>query len=325
MLLLLIACLARGPALSDFASRAYAPPPAMDALLAGRSWDEVFDEAILRREQGDLEGAIQRLGWLRMQGDVREETLYQLARTLEMDRRIEEAAAAYLQLLEEHPDGDLAPSARLRLAICLDDLGHPREALRVLDRLPPRAWDRHDAFTIALVRGVALLHAGRTRAAHRVLDPVLEATARTGEVSWYRARALHALLEANLQEVAAIRFVGRDRADRRSVHRAADRMVEAEDLVRQVVETREPEWILRALLALGDAYAALADALDQAPVPEELGEEARRIYEREMQVYVDRLRHKAWATWDAGLDVASRTGWHDATVEALRARRAAAP
>jgi hypothetical protein len=98
-------------------------------------------------------------------------------------------------------------------------------------------------------------------------------------------------------------------------------MQAAEAQIERAIYLEEPEWILRSLLDLGDAYANLGDALVDAPVPRRLDPGAAAAYQMGVGKLARNAGEKAWHWYDQGVSIALRLQFESPLVGTLRQRR----
>jgi tetratricopeptide (TPR) repeat protein len=321
MLLLLTACaLHTGPL---FDPEANAPPAALAETFAARDPGAVFDDALERRDQGDLEGATQRLVWLRQAGDTSPAVLYQLGVTYELAEDFEAALSVYDLLLSEVTDpGDRRDTA-FRRAQVLESLGRFEDSLRQLKRLetPPEGFDFADRQTYDIQLGVAYLKADKPRRGRDLVEGGVIALSGS-EHTYIQGKGLFALLDYELDATAALPLDGSDRKARKNVERRGLALLDAEQrLSEEIIPLAEPEWILAGCLAIGDAYVALGRDLFAAPTPKKLTAEQAAIYEGAVREKAAVLVRKAWTRYDSGLTYASRLGLDNRYTRTLMERR----
>lgn len=312
MLLILTACLHDIPAYEPSA-----PPPELVEVFDRQEQARVYDEALARRGDGDLVGAEHRLTWLIDVGGDPAEMHYQLGIVHELQGEYEDAVSAYTAALES--DGSRSVDARYRRALCLDELGRWKDSVREYRKLPRSVdYDRADWISIEMAQGVAELRAGNARRGAEMLDRAMRATDETEEMRWLRARTAFHLAEMELSAVEDLRLDTRKPG--KNLGRRAAALQNAEAHIVDVVKTGEPEWMLRAMLELGDAYADLhADML--ATAPDDLEGEALELYYELLEQQTAVLKAKAYMSYDQGLVVASKFQLYNDTTEQLQRRR----
>lgn len=281
-----------------------------------------IEDAIEVRQAGDLAGARNLLVALEPLVTEQERGwyLYQRAICEELDGHPDLAEGLYRMAIDEGGGLD----ARFRLALVLEEQGRGREALAEmvwLDR--KRGLPEDDEITIALQRGIVEVESGKTRVGVRRIERALTQVEEGHR--YMRAKARFALMEVILGEAGKLTLDG---PERRVVKRLKQRAVAIKDAEAQVVALtamEEPEWILAGLLALGEGYAALADAVAESAPPRKLSPEAAAIYRVEVGKKAENARTRAWHVWDQGVSLALRLGYESPRVAELKARRDSVP
>lgn len=281
-----------------------------------------IDDAIALRQGGDLAGARALL-------DAAEPTIsdaerpdyhYQRGICEELTGDLVLAENDYRQAIDR--TGGALHDARFRLALVLEAQHRDAEAMRELRLLDgAKGLLPGDEVTLALQRGATQLAMGRRILGERTLARALEADAGTSERSYMRAKA-HAMLARAEGERAA--RLALDGSERRVVRRLKERGAAIQSIQRHVVAVatlQEPEWVLEAMLVLGDAYAALARDLAASPTPRRLDPSQAEIYRAGLAPHVDSARAKALHCYEQGLSLAGRLRWESPRVGALSRRR----
>ena len=277
----------------------------------------VYAEALSRRNQGDTEGAIERLGWLYQQGDTEAATLFHLALAHELEEDFQVALSVYDLLLSEHKDRNVEKNAGFRRALCLMELGANRAAIRQLQRSGRgEVFDAEDRYTYDLATGVAWIRAGREAKGLPLVENTLAATEGTEMAPWMRAMGWHALAALTLRRAEKLSLSVRPSKAAQNLQLRATMIAEAERYLIQVVTLSEPDWILAGMLDLGDAYLAVHSDLLAAPAPRGFSEEEKRYYREAMAREARSVLVKAWRSYDQGIELAGRF----ARLESKRAR-----
>lgn len=312
MLLTLLACLAHHQPQVTWASHHEALPPALVEVFATQDHDAVFEEAVARRKSGDTEGAIQRLAWLERQNPGDFAVLYQLGLAYEARGDFEAALTVYDRMAGDDPQGSYALDWGFRRALCLEELGQYEEALAEYRALPVPA-DGQKAATLALATEVAALEAGRgsIRSVEKAID-------RASHDPWMCAKAHVAIATHLLDESKGLEFDVGQRRQVKHLKARAGLIVDAESHIAAAVRLEQVEWILRGMLALGDAYADLADDLEGSRPPRGADPSTYgAALEQKSQV----IRAKAYTAYDQGLVVAGRFAVQGELPETLKSRR----
>ncbi len=302
----------------------HGPSVALSELYSDTPRDELFQQAIVQRQTGDMEGAIQRLVWMELGGDTDPKVLYQLALAYEGAEDHTTALSVYDRLLARSVDVEVQRDAGFRRALCLVELGWHMAAVEQLQTLPGgNLFEPHDRYTYDLGLGVALLRAGKRDKGIALINTTLEATAGSDLVPWMRSMGWHALAVDALGRAAAKRLDMRRyrRAGKNLTARAA-LIAEAEQYLVEMVKLTQPDWIMKGMRDLGDAYVAVHEQLNASPPPRRLNDDADEMYQEIMAERSHMLLGKAWKAYDQGLDIAGRFGMIDTRrAQELRERR----
>ncbi len=298
-------------------------PQRLEDVWATLPASAVLDEAVTRREQGDWAGAEARLRSLQARAELAAPVAYQLAVLSEMRERYPEALFAYREVQERYPDTAEAADARFREALVLDDLGRHKEALAALRALHrAERWEGADALSLQIERGVASLGYGRTRRGVRQIQTALDQLEGADEARWMRARGRAALLRVQLNAADAIAIDDPDKAEEAVLERRA-LITDAEQQRAAIAALGEPEYVLEALLRIGDAAMALYEDVNAAPPPPEIAAdpELQAEYTSLVRAESRRFRDVAFQYYDAGVLLAERVRWTGVRALQLRQRR----
>lgn len=324
-LLTLLACAARAPVVL-YPLDQHQPPAALVGVFASQSPDALFEDAYTRLINDDLEGAEQRLVYLAGLPDGPPEALYHLGVVYELRGELETAISAYDLLLTRSPPESLAPSVHFRRGLCLEELGRFEEALKAFSRVPTTGGlSLNDRVTYDVARGVAMLRSGRAAKGRELLNAALSATRTDEELGWILGKGWYHLARYELDQAAALTLDAPERRQKRDMQARAGHILDAEAMLVHVVEQREPEWILRGLLDLGDAYIRFREDMLRAPPPGRLTEEQASLYREGVDKSTKVLVAKAFNAYDQALIVAGTFGFEGELTETVRARRDALP
>jgi tetratricopeptide (TPR) repeat protein len=324
-LLTLLACAARAP-VALYPLDAHQPPPDLIGVFASQSPDALFEDAYTRLINDDLDGAEHRLVYLAGQSDGPPEALYHLGVVYELRGELETALSAYDLLLTRSPPAALAPNVHFRRGLCLEELGRFDEALKAFAKVPTSGGlSLNDRVTYDVARGVAMLRAGKEARGVELLTAALSTTRRDPELAWILGKGWYTLARHDLDQAAALPLDGAERKVKKNLEARAGLLMAAEAKLVHAVEQHEPEWILRGLLDLGDAYITLREDMLASPPPASLSAEQAAVYVAEVDKRTQVLIAKAFNAYDQGLIVAGTLGYEGELTETLRARREALP
>ena len=317
---LLVGCsLKLGPL---YVPAAHHPPDALAEIFGSAEPEEVFYEAIERRQAGDTEGALHRLVWLRNQGDTSPVLLYQIGVTYEAEEDFEMALRAYDLLLSESQDPSIVRDAGFRRAQVLEELERYLDALRQLRRIrpPKEGFDEKDRLTFDIETACVRLML-RRRFARPHLETLLESGRGNEEVAYIRAKGWSDIIRVELENSSAQRIEGSSTKLMAITEKRAATILEAETLLdEELVPLRQPRWTLIAFLALGDAYTALARDIQAAAPPKKLTPEQDQIYTEMVDEQALVLTRRAWARYDSALTYAGTLGLESQVTRILEER-----
>ncbi len=325
---ILIACATHSIVAPPYDVMTDAPSAALAELFASTTKENLFQEAVSRRMQGDSQGAIDRLAWLEQQGDRDPRVLYELALAHETQEDYSTAIAVYDLLLQRDDSESVQQDAGFRRALALLGLGTPQLAAEQLLLLPGEThFDNTDRHTFDLGLGVAWMRSDKLSAGKELVHSTLKATADTSSIPWMRAMGWHALAFEQLQEAGRIRVDRRPyKKAARNLSRRAGLIAQAETYLIEVVQLGEPKWIMLGMRDLGDAFIQIYEELNNSPVPNRLNREQAELYREMMAERSQSVLAKGWKAYDQGLDIAGRFGLQDSVVgQELQVRKNAIP
>lgn len=293
--------------------------------LTGRTAMELVETARERRLRGDLEGARYRLSLVLddfpPSDPAQAAALYEMGLVLETADDFSAALEAYDRLVREWPEAPESVDGWFRRALCLEYLGHHRQALRSLRRIREAGLSPEDQTILDLQRGISLLRTGRTRRGLALVQPALKATEETTQVPYLRAKAYVALARLLLEEAARLDLTGSERQVTAELTERASLIQQAEKEIVAATHLEEPEWILEGLLLLGQAYEALQADLRRSPPPRSLSDAQVTYFRAEMDRRAAQLLTKAWHHYDEGVTLAERLAWEGRPLPALLSAR----
>lgn len=305
------------------------PAPGQEALdfqKENLSPELILDQAIERREQGDLDGAEARLLYLETLGDssIVPGVLYQSGILHEHREDFVRALSYYDLLVGGHPRDPVARDGWFRRALCLEYLGRHREARKSLDQIPTEdGLDYNDRLTLDLQRGILLVRQGRLHKGLSLLDTTLKATENAPQGQYLRAKGYVTRAEAWVQASNRLTLNGSQRRSVRHLKARAELLSRAQAEVAAALVLQVPEWALEGLLTLGAGYEQLAVDLVAIPPPRNLSEEQQVYYHQELERKAQILRTKAWSHYDAGLTVAAQLQYRGRPLPAIKAAKEA--
>lgn len=282
-----------------------------------------IEDAIALRRGGDIPGARNLL--LAMEPLVTDGErgwyLYQRGVCEELDNHPDRAEGLYREAIDV--GGDTVLDAHFRLALVLEDQHRDAEALREIVGLDHvKGLEERDEITIALQRGITEVHTHHPRRGIRRISKALEIADVGNTHAYMRSKARATLVEVILSEADRLTLDGPERRMVRRLKRRAQAIKDAEAQIIELAGLQEPEWILASLVALGDAYLSLGDAVASAPPPARLDAASAGIYRSEVAKKAENAKTKAYHAWDSGVALATRLGYESPRVAVLKERRA---
>ena len=296
-------------------------PPALEAVWAEQQPYRLRNEAIFRLESGDYEGAVDRFEFLSERGELEAEPAYYLGLCAELQRDFASAVERYTRVVEQWPDSEQAKNARFRRALCLEDLGRHDDSVADVEALIAMgAWSAADRAALDIEVAFNRYEERRSGKNERRLDEAIRAGAEAEANAWLRAKAIGSRVDGRLDEADRLALSGNNRARRRLEERG-DLILASEKDVEAIARLDEPEFVLRSMTRLGDAYVSLHEAMLAAKPPRRFGPDKRAIYAAEVRERSAVLLEKALGYYDDGLQCALRVQWEGPETEILRARR----
>jgi hypothetical protein len=292
-------------------------------MLLGVAWAGPVEEAVRLREEGDLAGATVLLAASEalIPADGRGAWLYQRGVCEELAWRWSSAEGLYRQAVAE--GGDTGLDARLRLVLVLEHQDRHADALSELRPLyHVKGLLPQDRTRLDIQRGALLVAKGRSRGP-RVVLAAMEAGDAEATGAWWYAKGRASLVRALLDEADGLALTGSERRVVRHLELRARGIKSAEAQITALAGTEEPEWIVDALVRLGDSYAALGRDVAGSPPPGRLSEAEAAIYREEVGKKAENARTKAWHWYDQAVALATRLTFASPRVEEARERREA--
>jgi pentatricopeptide repeat protein len=239
--------------------------------------------------------------------------LYNQALAYEDSGDIQKAIPLYLRVIQQHADQkQIALNATFRLAACYAKQKQWKKAFSLYDKLLQSNLsdeDRLDALAYAgeslfyleqhaqalpFLRLAVALHRRRSN-----LDGSISYPAAMSQYYW--ARIYH------------LRFLRRPFRLPQSLMKEdlddkARNLLRAQSLYLDAIRLRHAEWALAAVYQIGKMYEEMHDHMINAPIPAELNQEEREIYNQELRKRIKILLDKALVTYYRNLLLAQRIG-----------------
>jgi len=237
---------------------------------------------------------------------------FNAGRCLESVGKTEKAVVAYGMITDSMPRSRDWINAAFRESMCLARLDRHAKAADLLSRILERdkltVSDRIDALVL---HGEAKTMLGELVEAERSLRTALRIF-RKNEREEYLDPAPAARAEFRLAELAERRFLAarlslpedRMKAD---LEVKASRLLETQAGYLRTIRYGDPDWASAAGYRIGKLYLALHEAMQQAPVPEDLSAEEVEVYRDMLKKRTAVLLRKALRVFEMTLDLAERT------------------
>ncbi|MFC1654221.1 hypothetical protein ACFL2F_00330 [Myxococcota bacterium] len=237
---------------------------------------------------------------------------FNAGRCLEELDRNEEAVQRYRIItrgLEKSKDW---VDAGFRESMCLASLGKPKEASELLEKLVNRedltVSDRIDALVL---KGEALKKMGELVKAESAFRRALRIY-RQRERDEYLDPVPAARAEFRLSELTEERYQASplrlpEEQMQTDLEAKATLLLQAQGGYLRTIRYGDPEWATAAGYRVGNLYLHLHQAMEQAPVPQDLSEEEIKIYKNVLRKRTAVLLRKALKVFQMTVDLAERT------------------
>jgi hypothetical protein len=224
----------------------------------------------LRLTAGDHAEAVEngvRFGRDFPQHEASDEVQFMVGRAHEAAERWSAAAAVYRGYARKGKDADRKLEAQARLALVLLKKGDRRAAEREL-RAAVKAGERGGA--------------------------------RLGEGRYFAAQARFMEGDLVLEEFERIRIEGEMSTLGKRLQAKSDLLKKAAAIYGNVVEFKVAEWVTAALFKIGQSYELFADALRDAPIPEQLNEQEEQAYRDQLAMFIVPIEERALEAYEGG-------------------------
>jgi tetratricopeptide (TPR) repeat protein len=237
---------------------------------------------------------------------------FNAGRCLEELDRTEEAVSRYQVItrgLEKSKDW---VDAGFRESMCLSSLGKHQEAAELLDRLVNReeltVSDRIDALVL---KGEALKKMGELVKAESTFRRALRIYRQRGKDEYLdpvpAARAEFRLSELTEERFQAAPLRLPEEQMQADLEAKAVLLLSAQGGYLRTIRYGDPEWATAAGYRVGNLYLHLHQAMEQAPVPDDLSEEEIKIYKDVLRKRTAVLLRKALKVFQMTVELAERT------------------
>lgn len=218
--------------------------------------------------------------------------LFEAARILENDRRLDDAAYHYERygtLYEERPD---AAGVLMRAARLYEKTSRSKDARRLYGVIIDRFGAMPEVSPIILEATLRLANhardAGDQKSAAILYERVLREYSVRGirpgtPEAAFAAEARFALIEQKYAEYEALVLRGTLDAMGRQIKRKEELLVELEEAFLEIFDYKALDWTFAAFFRVANLYDEFAKTLYGAPVPETLSEDEQEIYRVELE------------------------------------------
>ncbi|MGC6506809.1 MAG: tetratricopeptide repeat protein [Myxococcota bacterium] len=269
---------------------------------------ELEEMVQLRKRSGQYDDALRHLTILIKRVDDLDYH-YEEALLYELKEDYAQAAQRYEAILTAP---ELSPVFRrniqFRYGIVLSDMGLDRDALAVF-RTVSRAKDlkSHEKLILEYARGVAYIYAGKTRKGIRKINKtLLKQNSDTG--SWIEARARAALVYVLIEESERLTFEKPKKTAQRFQKRS-ELVGAAEEQIVVMINLGEPEYVLRSLVLLSEAYFQVAEEMRVAPPPPTLNREQQIRFQKKQLERADFIDERGRSYCAKGVGYSDQMGF----------------
>lgn len=288
----------------------------------------LIEEAMRMRQAGDATSAMHILTDIAsmVPPTLKSAWLYQQGVTAELSGDTESAERFYLEVIAYNDT--LVPDARLRLAMVYQERAYFEGAYEQILALSGYSdLSEADQALIALQKGITELNMGHKRKGIQDIQTALVGADAAKLSPWLRAEAHYALAKVLYDEAMDIHLPVSERRAVRALKAHSERMKAAEQQVLAIIQLNEVEWVLAALLVMGDAWRDYALELAAVPPPRRVAKESDTLVAWKTAIghYTDNANGKAWNAYDQGIKLAIRLAWESPRVAELKARQAELP
>ena len=269
---------------------------------------ELEEMVQLRKRSGQYDDALRHLTILSKRVDDLDYH-YEEALLYELKEDYPQAAQRYEAILMTP---ELSPVFRrniqFRYGIVLSDMGLDRDALAVFRKVA-RARDlkSHEKLILEYARGVAYIYAGKTRKGIRKINKtLLKQNPDTG--SWIEARARAALVYVLIEESERLTFEKPKKTAKRFQKRS-ELVGAAEEQIVVMINLGEPEYVLRSLVLLSEAYFQVAEEMRVAPPPSSLNREQQIRFQKKQLERADFIDERGRSYCAKGVGYSDQMGF----------------
>lgn len=138
---------------------------------------------------------------------------------------------------------------------------------------------------------------------------------------YYAAQARFAQGDQALAEFEKVKIAGDVKTLGKRLSQKSDLLRKAAEIYGDVVDYRVSEWVTAALFKIGESYEHFAEALREAPIPEQLNEAEEQAYRDELAKFIVPIEERALEAYESGyrkaLELRVFNTWTEKQREAL--------
>ena len=287
-----------------------------EAYFASLSDSALEEMVVARKRSGQYDDALRHLSILRERVDSVDYS-FEEALLHELKESYAEAAQRYESILTlDELNPVFRRNVQFRYGIVLSDMGLDRDALAVFRSVSrSKGLEARDKLILEYARGVAYIYAGKSRKGVRKINrALLKQNPDTG--SWIEARARAALVHVLIEESEKLTFEKPKRTAMRFQKRS-ELVGSAEEQIVVMINLGEPEYVLRSLVLLSEAYFQVADEMRVAPPPPALSREQQIRFQKKQLERADFIDERGRSYCAKGVGYSDQMGFQGQSREAL--------
>ncbi len=237
-----------------------------------------------------------------------------IAMCLENLGRYKDAIEAYRNITEIFPESSLSVSAIFKKARLLAKINKYDEIVKdMLDVLKRKDITYKTRIEANVDLGISLFMLGEMdsadvyfRDAIRIYEKVekeqsIEATSLISQAFFYRG-------EIRFRKMNKIKLKLPEKKMKEDLEKKAELLLEAQSFFLRSIRAGDPGWAIASGSRIGKMYHSLYNDMINAEIPEDLDEEAKKIYIEELKKRISVLLKKALRAYSVTIDAADRLG-----------------
>jgi tetratricopeptide (TPR) repeat protein len=267
-----------------------------------------------RKQIGEYADALRYLQVLTERSD-NPDYRYEEALLWELQEEYAIAAELYLALLALELPQPFRLNVMFRLGIVQADMGHHGAAKNIFKEIQKNDLKNHEKIILQYAQGVTEIHAGKTRkGVRRIKKALMAANPEAG--SWIEARARSALVHVLIEKSEKYTF-DRPGKTKKNFHKRSVLVGSAEEQIVVMINLGEPEYVLRSLHQLAEAYLQVSEELRLAPPPPKLDREQTILFQEKQNERADFIAERGRSYCAKGIGYADQTGFSGQIREVL--------